>query len=179
MTGEVTPLRKLAHHSAGIYRSFLMRLSVRTTLFCIAVLCLSAARTRLAAQQIEACKLVTAAEAAQLLGKPAIAKAQVVSPDKDTCGYMGAGFDVHTEVLKSPSGWSAQLKDQIKKGKAEAIAGVGDEAAYMKDGSGDNTAVARKGNQLVTIWIHEDQGTAAQVKPTAIKLLTHAVKKVP
>ena len=41
----------------------------------------------------------------------------------------------------------------------------------MKDGSGDNTAVARKGNQLVAIWIHEDQGTAAQVKPTAIKLL--------
>jgi len=151
----------------------------RTTLLGIAVLGLSAARATVGAQGLEACKLITASEAAQALGKPAIAKAQVIAPEKDTCGYMGAPFDVHTEALANPTRWSAALKEEIKKGKAEAIPGVGDDAAYMKDGNDDNIATARKGKHLVTISIYQNQGTAAQVKPLAIKLLKLALSKVP
>jgi hypothetical protein len=156
-----------------------MRLLSHTTVLTITAIVLSSVGKKLSAQGLQACKLITAAEAAQALGKPAIAKAQVISPDKDTCGYLGSGFDVHTEFLKSPSGWSAGLQKQIKSGKAEVIPGIGDEAVYMKDGSGDNTATARKGNQMVSVWIHEEQGTAAQVKPLAIKLLKLAMAKVP
>ena len=156
-----------------------MRLTARNTLLGIVALGLSATRTSLGAQGLEACKLITAAEAAEALGKPAIAKAQVIAPERDTCGYMGAPFDVHTEALKNPTGWSAALKAEIKKGKAEALPGIGDDAAYMKDGNDDNIATARKGIHLVTISVYQRQGTAAQVKPLAIKLLKLALSKVP
>jgi hypothetical protein len=156
-----------------------MRLLWRTMLLSIAASVLSSAGRTLSAQGLEACKLISATEAADALGKPAIAKAQVIAPEKDTCGYMGAPFDVHTEALANPTRWSAALKEEIKKGKAEAIPGVGDDAAYMKDGNGDNIATARKGKHLVTISVYQNQGTAAQVKPLAIKLLKLALTKVP
>jgi len=156
-----------------------MRLLARATFLCATAIVLSSAGKTLGAQGLEACKLITAAEAAEALGKPAIAKAQAIAPEKDTCGYMGAPFDVHTEALPNPTRWSAALKDEIKKGKAEAIPGVGDDAAYTKDGNGDNIATARKGKHLVTISIYQNQGSAAQVKPLAIKLLKLALSKVP
>jgi hypothetical protein len=128
--------------------------------------------------QTPACTLIPAAEAAQILGKPAAAKAQTVTNDEQDCGYMGLPFDLHTEVLKSPSGWSAAMKEQIKKGKAEAVNGIGDEAAFTKDGNGDYVLVSRKANRIVTVTIYASEGTADALKPKLIKMATAAVARV-
>lgn len=154
-----------------------MRSSARTILLSVAVLPLSGALTRVAAQ-VKACSLLTRAEAAQILAKPALASAQVVTDDEQDCGYLGSGFDVHTEVLKSVPGWSASRKDLINRGQAEAVAGIGDEAAYAKDGNGDYLVVARKGNRIVTVTMYASEGSAAQLKPKLIKLVTAAVAKL-
>jgi hypothetical protein len=154
-----------------------MRSSTRTIVLGVATLALSGALTPLAAQG-DACSLLSRAEAAQILGKPALANAQVISADEQDCGYMGAGFDIHTEVLTSVPGWSAWRKDLIKQGKAEAVDGIGDEAAYTKDGNGDYGVVARKGNRIVTVTMYSSEGSPAQLKPSLIKLVTAAVAKV-
>jgi hypothetical protein len=129
--------------------------------------------------QVKACSLLTRAEAAQILNKPAVATAQVISTEDGECGYLGAGFDIHTEVLPSVSGWSRSLKDQIKQGKAEAVAGLGEEAAFTKDGNGDYLVVSRKGNRIVTVTMYAREGSAAQLKPLLIKLVAAAVAKLP
>jgi hypothetical protein len=128
--------------------------------------------------QVNACSLITAAEAAQILGKPALAKARVISTDDEDCGYLGSGFDIHTEVLPSVSGWSASRKKLIQEGKAESVEGVGEEAAFMKDGNGDYGIVARKGNRIVTVTMYASEGAPAELKPKLMKLITAAVAKV-
>jgi hypothetical protein len=131
-----------------------------------------------AAAQVNACSLITAAEAAAILGKPELAKARVISTDDEDCGYLGSGFDIHTEVLQSVSGWSAWRQELIKQGKAEAVAGVGDEAAFTRDGNGDYGIVARKGNRIVTVTMYESEGTVAQIRPRLDKLIRAAVAKL-
>jgi hypothetical protein len=131
-----------------------------------------------AAAQVNACSLISAAEAAAILGKPELAKARVISTGDEDCGYLGSGFDIHTEVLKSVSGWTAWRQELIKQGKAEAVDGVGDEAAFTRDGNGDYGIVARKGNRIVTVTMYESEGTAAQVKPRLDKLIRAAMAKL-
>lgn len=154
-----------------------MRSSAGTILLSVAILLLSGALTHLAAQ-VQACSLITRAEAAQILAKPELANAKVISDDEEDCSYLGSGFDVHTELLKSVPGWSAWRKDLIKQGKAEALDGIGDEAAFSKDGNGDYFVVARKGNRIVGVTMYESEGSAAQLKPKLIKLVTVAVAKL-
>src|SRR4051812_2622885 len=109
----------------------------------LATIILQASAIRAArAQSVDPCALVTKAEAAQILAKPAIAKAQTI-PGDDTCGFLGAGFDVHTEPLKSVSGWSAMLKKMIQEKKAERVDKIGDEAAFLIDPTGDYSMIAR------------------------------------
>lgn len=153
-----------------------MRSSARTS-FVIAILWASAAVSRVDAQ-VTACSLLPAAEAAQILGKPAVAKAKVISTDEGDCSYLGSGFDIHTELLKSASGWSASVKNLVKQGRAEAVAGIGDEAAFSKDGNGDYALVSRKGDRIVTITMYASEGTAAELKPKLIKMVTAAVGKL-
>lgn len=140
---------------------------------------LSAIDSRLSAQDVDPCSLVTKAEAAQILGKPEILKAQSMPPQDGTCGYLGAPFDMHTEILKSPSGWSAMVKKQIQEKKAEAVAEkIGDETVFTKDGNGDFVMTSRKGNRIVTITMFSDKTTLAEARPKLVKLLTAAVSKV-
>jgi len=143
----------------------------------VAVLLLSG-RFESPAAQVNACSLVTRAEAAEVLGKPDIAKAQVISVDEEDCGYLGSGFDIHTELLKSVPGWSAWRNGLIKEGRAESVDGVGDEAAFTKDGNGDYLIVARKGNRIVTLTMYASEGSAADLKPKLLKLVKAAVSKL-
>jgi len=131
-----------------------------------------------AAAQVKACDLITRAEAAQILAKPSIANAQAISPDEEDCGYLGSGMDVHTELLKNADGWTAALKNQIKQGKVEAIDGIGEVAAYTKDGNHDYALVARKGSRIVTITLYSANWSEADAKPKLIKLSTLAMGKV-
>ena len=142
------------------------------------LLLLSAGLEPLAAQ-VKACSLLSRAEAAQLLAKPAIATSKVVSDDEQDCSYLAAGFDLHTEVLKSVSGWSASMKNMIKQGRAEAVSGIGEEAAFTKDGNGDYLVVARKGNRIVTVTIYASEGSAAELKPKLIALTRAAAARLP
>lgn len=154
-----------------------MRSVARTILLGAALLPLSGALAHVGAQ-VNACALITRAEAAELLGKPALATAQVVSTDDEDCGYLGSGFDVHTERLESVSGWSSYRKDLIKQGRAEAVDGLGDEAAFSKDGNGDYGLVARKGDRIVTVTMYASEGSPAELKPKAIMLLKAAIAKL-
>jgi hypothetical protein len=154
-----------------------MRSSARTIVLGLAILPLSGALTHLAAQ-VNTCSLISRAEAAQILGKPAVANAQVITDDEQDCGYLGSGFDIHTEVLKSVPGWSAWRNDLIKQGRAEAVDGIGDEAAFTKDGNGDYGIVARKGNRIVAVTMYASEGSAAQLKPPLTKLVTLAVARL-
>jgi hypothetical protein len=131
-----------------------------------------------AGAQVKACDLITRAEAAQVLAKPAVASAQAVSPDDEDCGYLGSGMDVHTELLKNAAGWTAAMKNQIKQGKAEAVDGIGEEAAYTKDGNHDYVLVTRKANRIVTVTLYSANWSEADAKPKLIKLATLAVAKV-
>jgi hypothetical protein len=131
-----------------------------------------------AQSQVKACSLLTRADAAQILAKPAIATAQVITDDEEDCGYLLAGFDLHTEVLRSTAGWSSSVKQEISQGKAESVAGIGDEAVFSKDGNGDYLIVARKGNRIVTVTMYASEGSAAVVKPKLVKLVTAAVAKL-
>lgn len=143
----------------------------------IVILSCSAALSN-AAAQVTACSLISAADAARILAKPAIATAKVISTDDEDCGYLGSGFDIHTELLKSIPGWSSWRQDLIKKGRAEAVDGIGDEAAFSKDGNGDYALVARKGNRIVTVTMYASEGSAAEARPKLVKLVTFAVGKL-
>jgi len=151
---------------------------VQAFLVAAVVLPLSALDSRLSAQDVDPCSLITKAEAAQILGKPEILKAKSMPPQDGTCGYMGAPFDVHTETLKSPAGWSAMVKKQIQEKKAEAVEKIGDEAAFTTDGNGDFVMTSRMGNRIVTVTLFSNGTTRANAKPQLVKLLTAAVSKV-
>ena len=155
-----------------------MRSSTRTILLGLAMLPLSGASAHLVAQ-VAACSLISRAEAAQILAKPELASAQVITTDEQDCGFLGSGFDVHTELLTSVAGWSSWRKDLITGGRAEAVDGIGDEAAFSKDGNGDYGVVVRKGNRIVTVTMYASEGSAEQLKPKLIKLATAAVAKLP
>ena len=120
-----------------------MRRYVQAVMVAVVVLPLSALETRLSAQDVDPCTLITKAEAAQILGNPEILKAKSMPPQDGTCGYLGAPFDVHTETLKSASGWSAMVKKEIQAKRAEAVEKIGDEAAFTTDGNGDFVMTSR------------------------------------
>jgi len=155
-----------------------MRGYVQAVMVAVVVLPLSALETRLSAQDVDPCTLITKAEAAQILGNPEILKAKSMPPQDGTCGYLGAPFDVHTETLKSASGWSAMVKKEIQAKRAEAVEKIGDEAAFTTDGNGDFVMTSRKGNRIVTVTMYSNRTTRADAKPKLVKLLTAAVSKV-
>ena len=155
-----------------------MRSYLRAFMLATAMSSMSAIDSRLSAQDVDPCALITMTEAAQILGKPEILKAKAMPPQDGTCGYLGAPFDVHTEILKSPAGWSAMVKKQIQEKKAEAVEKIGDEAAFTTDGNGDFVMTSRKGNRLVTVTMFSNRTTLAEAKPKLVKLLTAAVSKV-
>jgi hypothetical protein len=143
-----------------------------------AVLSVSAADSRLSAQDVDPCNLISKAEAAEILAKPEILKAKSMPAQDGTCGYLGAPFDVHTEILKSPSGWSASAKKLIQDKKAEPVEKIGDEAVFTTDGNGDFVMTSRKANRIVTVTMFSDKTTRAEAKPKLVKLLTLAVSKI-
>src|SRR4051812_30213889 len=144
------------------------RSAFRMALFGVALLNLSAARNDLAAQKVQPCDLITKAEAAQILANPSIAKAQSIPSGDDSCGFLGAPFDVHTEVLGSPASWSAAAKKMVQQKKAEAIDKIGEEAYFTIDGNGDYVMTSRKGDRMVTVTMFKDQSTLAEARPKLV-----------
>jgi len=130
----------------------------------------------LSAQEANTCKLIPRAEAAQILGKPQIATAKVITDDSD-CVYQNAGFLLRiTEV--NPAKWSAALQPLIKNKVAESVSGLGDEAVFTTDGP-DSVLLMRKGTHELWLKLYHDWGGApAQVKPTLTKLGKTAVAKL-
>ena len=128
------------------------------------------------AQTGEACSLITRAEAAQILGKPQLATAKVVTDDND-CVYQGSGFLLRiTEV--NPTKWSKALQPLIKSKVAESVSGLGDEAVFTTDGP-DSVLLMRKGTHELLLKLYHDWGGApAQVKPTLMKLGKTAVARL-
>ena len=155
-----------------------MRQCFKAFMFAAVVFPLSALESRLSAQDVDPCTLISKAEAAQILAKPEILKAKSMPAQDGTCGYLGAPFDVHTEVLKSPAGWSATAKRLIQEKKAEAVEKIGDEAYFTTDGNGDFVMTSRKGSRIVTVTMFSDKTTKAEAKPSLVKLLTLADGKV-
>src|SRR5689334_22783523 len=98
-----------------------MRLLNRSLLLTGGILALSGVEHRAVAQKLDPCRLVTKAEAARILGKPAIAKAQSVPSGAGTCAYHGSGFEIHTKELESPGVWGASMREMIEEKRAEAI----------------------------------------------------------
>lgn len=132
----------------------------------------------LSAQNGKVCSLITRAEAAQILGKPEVATAKVFLDDDTTCNYRGAGFHLSLEEVEDPAQWSAGIKALIRKKEAEAIGGIGDEAAYTEH-QGDPEILARKGTHWVTVTLYRNWGgPREQVRPTLLKLARTAVAKL-
>jgi hypothetical protein len=151
--------------------------SVRVALV---ALLLSTPFTTALAQTSKACSLLPRAEAAQILGKPQLVKAKSpLDNDSDTgCRYQGAGFRLDTEEVGP--GWSRVLKRMIKAGEAEAVGGIGDEAAFMKDAGGSLVLGARKGLRIVSVTMEDNWGGPPdQLKPTLLKLVKVAAARLP
>jgi hypothetical protein len=136
--------------------------------------------TALTAQKAKACALLPRAEAARILGKPKLATAKSILDDDsdDGCRYHGAGFRLDTQEVGP--GWSAVLKKMIKAGNAEAVSGIGDEAAFMKDAGGTLVFGARKGLRTVSVTMEDDWGGPPdQLRPTLLKLVKVAAARLP
>ena len=133
-----------------------------------------------AAQTSRACWLVRPAEAAQLLARPDLADGQVMQDDHLTCDYLHAGFDVHVEDLPTPAPRRAALERAIEQGTAEAVSGIGDEAAFSPELQTKKwpSLVVLKGSRAVTVSTRPGTVPAAQVKPTLMKLATAALAKL-
>lgn len=145
----------------------------------VAAMLLSSGTLHRLASQTTACSLLSRAEAAEILGKPEIATGMIITDDEQDCGYMGAPFDLHTELLGSSAGWSAWRAELIEKGQAEAVAGLGDEAAFTTDGLGDYLIVARKGSRIVSVTMYASEGSAGELKPRLERLVSAALAKLP
>jgi hypothetical protein len=155
-----------------------MRLLNRAALAIVLVLPLLGLTHRVAAQKVEPCALITKAEAARILGKPAIAKAKSVPSGDGTCAYAGAGFEVHTEELQSPASWTGSMREMIEEKRAERVDRIGDEAVVFVDSNRDYAAASRKGKRIVTVTMYKDQSTLVDAKPVLVELLTRAMSRV-
>lgn len=135
----------------------------------------------LAAQSSRACWLVTPQEAAQILGKPELATGELIADDHLECNFLHAGFDVHVDDQLTPALRSARLRESIKQGKAEAVAGIGDEAAFSAaNAQNHNTSklVVIKGSRSLSVTIFRWSGPSAQIKPTLMNLAKTALPKL-
>lgn len=157
-----------------------MRLLFENARIAIALGLMLTPLTALTAQKAKACALLPRVEAARILGKPQLATAKSPFDDDsdDGCRYQGAGFRLDTQEVGP--GWSRVLKKMIKEGTAEAVSGIGDEAAFMHDAGGNLVFGARKGLRTVSVTMEEDWGGRPdQLKPTLIKLVTVAAARLP
>jgi hypothetical protein len=138
-------------------------------------------RADLLPQSSRACWLVTPAEAAQILGKPELAKGEVIRDDHLSCDYLPAGFDVHVDDPLTPAQRSAALRESIKQGKAEPVSGIGDEAAFSAaNAQNHNTSelIVLKGSRRVSATIFRWDGPPAQIRPTLVNLARTALTKL-
>jgi hypothetical protein len=138
-------------------------------------------RANLLPQSSRACWLVTPAEAAQILGKPELANGELIRDDHLDCDYLPAGFDVHVDDQLTPAQRSAGLRESIKQGKAEAVSGIGDEAAFSAaNAQNHNTSelIVLKGSRRVSATIFRWDGPSAQIKPTLVNLAKTALTKL-
>lgn len=150
----------------------------RTTLVLVL---LGTPRANLVAQSSRACWLVTPQEAAQILGKPELANGEMIRDGYLTCDYLHAGFDVHVDDTRTPAQQSAALRSSIKAGKAEPVAGIGDEAAFSPaTPQNHNTSelVVLKGSHSLSVSIFRWSGPADRIKPALFNLAKTALPKL-
>lgn len=152
--------------------------SLRTAL---ALALVGAPRANLVAQVSRACWLVTPQEVAQILGRPELASGELIRDDYLNCDYLRAGFDVHVDGALTPAQRSAALREMIKKGEAEAVSGIGDEAAISAaNGQNHNTSelVVLEGSHSLHVSIFRWSGSPQQIRPTLMNLAKTALPKL-
>lgn len=146
----------------------------------VLALLLLTTNANLGAQRSRACWLVTPSEVAEILGKPELASGTSIDDDRLECNYLAAGIDVHLDDLLTPAQRSAALKESIKQGKAEAIAGIGDEAAFSpaSKNRGTSALVVLVGSRRLTTSIFRWNGPTEQIEPTLVKLAKAALTRL-
>jgi len=131
------------------------------------------------AQAAKACWLVTPAEAAQILAKPELKNGDTIHDEYDRCDYKAAGFDLDMVSYTRAAPRIEGFNNLVKKGNAEAIAGVGDEAILGHDAGNHPTVNILKGRrEFMITWLYSTKG-AAEAKPKLIQLAKTAMAKLP
>jgi hypothetical protein len=132
-----------------------------------------------AGQQSRACWLVTPAEAAQILGKPDLANGEAMHDDYATCNYLRAGFDVHLNHGRTVANLRQALDADIKSGKVEAVAGLGDRAGFDRSAKQPSLVVIKGAHVLEIRLLSSDaKGSPDQIRPTMLKLAETALAKL-
>jgi hypothetical protein len=131
------------------------------------------------AQSSRACWLITPAEVAQTLGNPELENGAAMHDDYDDCDYKPAGFDLDIISYTRVAPRSEGFKNLIKRGNAEAVPGIGDEAILGRDAEHHPTVNVLLGSRELMITLLEtSQGAPAEAKPKLVQLAKTAAARL-
>lgn len=130
-------------------------------------------------QTSRACWLITPAEVAQILGKPELKNGVAIHDDYDDCDYKPAGFDLDIIGYTRVAPRSEGFKTLIKRGYAEALPDIGDEAILGRDAKHHPTANVLLGSRELMITLLDDAQVApADAKPKLVQLAKTAAARL-
>ena len=130
-------------------------------------------------QTSRACWLITPAEVAQILGKPELKDGVAIRDDYDECDYRPAGFDLDIIGYTRVAPRSEGFKNLVKRGNAEPVPGIGDEAIIGHDASNHPTINVLLGSRELMITLRDEtQGARPEVKPKLAQLAKTAATRL-
>ena len=130
-------------------------------------------------QTSRACWLITPAEVAQILGKPELKDGVAIRDDYDDCDYRPAGFDLDIIGYTRVAPRSEGFKNLVKRGNAEPVPGIGDEAIIGHDASNHPTINVLLGSRELMITLRDEtQGARPEVKPKLAQLAKTAATRL-
>jgi len=130
-------------------------------------------------QTSRACWLITPAEVAQILGKPELKDGVAIHDDYDDCDYRPAGFDLDIIGYTRVAPRSEGFKNLVKRGNAEPVPGIGDEAIIGHDASNHPTINVLLGSRELMITLRDEtQGARPEVKPKLAQLAKTAAARL-
>lgn len=153
---------------------------IKPTLFNLAKTALPRLLAPTTPQRSRACWVITPAEAARILGKADVADGKAMHDDLDSCNYKNAGIDVDITYFTRPPARGEAFAGWIKRGKAEAVSDIGDDAAFSRDlENNDQVLSVVMGKRILKItMLQSAQTPQAQVRPMLVKLATTAVARL-
>jgi hypothetical protein len=126
-----------------------------------------------------ACWLITPAELAEILGTPELKNGVAIRDDYDDCDYTPAGFDLDIIGYARVAPRSEGFKNLVKKGNAEAVPGIGDEAIFGHDASNHPTINVLLGSRELMITLRDEtQGARPDAKPRLVQLAKTAAARL-